>query len=65
MFDQILSKAGMRKHRDEVVQVLLKEFIELEDDDAFMCVDRTKITRQQKQKVLIALYFLKEKVTTF
>ena len=62
--NQKSSKAGTRKHGDKKAQVLLTEFIELEDKDAFMPVGSAKLTRQQKQKALRALSFLKEKGTT-
>ena len=48
VLNQMTSKDGTRKHGEKVIQAILKEFVQLEDEETLKPVDSTKLTREQK-----------------
>ena len=54
------AKAGIRKHSDKTVTALLKEFVQLNDEETFEATNPKNLTRLQRKKALKALSIVKD-----
>ena len=55
------AKAGIRKHGDKAAEALLKDFVQLNDEDTFEVTNPNNLTKSQNKKDLKALSIITEK----
>ena len=61
IFTQMSAQAGIKKHGQKAIDALLKEFIQLDNQDTFDPQDASKLTAQQKKAALRSVNVIKEK----
>ena len=61
LFNQMSSKAGIKKHGEKAEEALCNEFLQLYDMDVFIPMRKSKLSKEQMKRSLRAISVIKEK----